>query len=331
MTTPALNIYLIPSPSGKAFVYHPDDPVFVQLRSAAERPTGYATILSTADPVTGRYKVHYPSNDTTCHVNPARLHRVYPTDEKSITATVLICGDTTNYRRLARSQVRSHHRVVEIGSSYGVCTDILAQHSSPELVLGIEISLGLVKEARKRYPHLSFECLDALHHRERVAFLAKDADIVFMDVGGNRCLDIVIQVLDFVVTCIKPRLVVVKSEELYETGIALAHTPTEPVAEDGLIRDGSSWIADLVESQAATEEVASTTTKPLNPLSYPLRLTHAGIPICRLHNYPHLTQDGVGCSKTDICRYDHVHCHRCYKVGHRAVDCGGDQRGGGTN
>lgn len=81
--------------------------VFVWLKS--DRCTGLATILQTPDGLpldgrfTGRYLVQYHvDNSLTAHVRPERLYPVY--SEQKL---VLVCYSTEDYRRLARSQVRS--------------------------------------------------------------------------------------------------------------------------------------------------------------------------------------------------------------------------------
>jgi protein-L-isoaspartate O-methyltransferase len=61
---------------------------------------------------------------------------------------VVVCYSTEEYRRLARSQVDSRDSVLEVGSSMGVCTAVLAQHSRS--VLGCDSSGDAVQQSRAR-------------------------------------------------------------------------------------------------------------------------------------------------------------------------------------
>ena len=71
-------------------------------------------------------------------------------------------GKTTDcYRRLARSQLTPHDHVLEIGSAYGKCTEIIHLHAGGR-VIGIDISAESVEASRHEYPALRFEKLDAL-------------------------------------------------------------------------------------------------------------------------------------------------------------------------
>lgn len=110
------------------------------------------------------------------------------------------------------AQVDSSDYVVEIGSSFGVCTHILAQHAGR--VLGIEVSPSLVQESRKRYPGLEFVELDVFNAMDRLAVLAEGCSTLFVDIGGNREAEALVNALPPLLRLLRPGLMVVKSREL---------------------------------------------------------------------------------------------------------------------
>ena len=69
--------------------------------------------------------------------------------------------ETDEYRRLARSQLTSHDHAIEIGSSYGKCTEIIHLHTKGR-VIGIDVSANLIEASRHEYPSVRFEKLDVL-------------------------------------------------------------------------------------------------------------------------------------------------------------------------
>jgi hypothetical protein len=87
-----------------------------------------------APPAKVRAYVVYRCCRTTFNVNVARMTRWYRAPGAR---RVLLVHSTAEYRALARSQVGHGDFVVEIGSSYGICTAILA--SQCDNVLGIEV------------------------------------------------------------------------------------------------------------------------------------------------------------------------------------------------
>ncbi|OZJ04908.1 hypothetical protein BZG36_02507 [Bifiguratus adelaidae] len=333
-------MWLHPAP----FDIHEGDDVYVWLRS--DRNTGRAKVLSgpiAPDPaalaaaqplktdgtperprgdVATRYLVRYAHDGSTCSVNEARIHRVYPRNEQP---TVIVTFDTTHYRRLARSQVYPPDSVLELGSSYGLCTTILHEHSNGQ-VIGIDNSSLLVKECQAKYPHMQFECVDVMQHGERVDALLQGRTIVFVDIGGDRCLEDVVAVLSFIMEKMKEvQLIVVKSESLVRD-----LEERDCVRPDGWIED--AWwpsihqVVKTLQGQALlgsdrpkaepwylTAKAAQFVRKPSR---YPSRVTADGQWICRVHNYTR-----AGCPKIDACAYNHSVCHHCLVDGHRALHC----------
>jgi hypothetical protein len=183
---------------------------------------------------------------------------------------VMLCFDTAKFRRSAASVKRVRHlhcdshscmpslriardhvtvedAAIEIGSSYGRCTSILAQATgSSTHVLGVETSREVVSKASETYPALHFEQMDVFKERLRLielkeqvvcgtaraatasaaasaaesAVKADDTDsreiprdlCVFVDIGGNRELETLVALIPWVQTEMRPRLLVVKSQ-----------------------------------------------------------------------------------------------------------------------
>lgn len=156
-----------------------------------------------------RIPVRYLACGSYYNVRVSRFQRVF---RQPRCRTVVLCAETKHYRRLARSQVDRSDFVIEIGSSFGVCTDVLAQHAGR--VIGIEHSAQLIEESRRRYPGLHFELLDALNGLDRLATLAAGCTTLFVDIGGNRQLETLVQLLPALIQRLAPQVTVVKSREL---------------------------------------------------------------------------------------------------------------------
>jgi len=92
------------------------------------------------------------------------------TTSTSSSLTAVVCASTEDYRRLARSQVVKADRVLEIGSSTGECTAVLAQHAGS--VVGVDNSQQLVREVG----------VDAL------AGVGWCGDLLFVLIADNSCL-----------------------------------------------------------------------------------------------------------------------------------------------
>jgi hypothetical protein len=103
-----------------------------------------------------RIKVEFENGDGTAHVRASRIQKVFITDK-----LIVVCKTTDEYRRLARSQLTPADHVIEIGSSYGKCTEIIHQHTKGR-VIGIDVSSESVAASRLDYPAIRFERFDAL-------------------------------------------------------------------------------------------------------------------------------------------------------------------------
>jgi hypothetical protein len=169
--------------------------------------------------------------------------------------------------------------------------------------------------------------------------------MVLIDIGGNRQLDSVVCMIDWVQSTFTARVIIVKSEalEMKLSKAILSSCATDnndctlpSVDDDGIISNGQSWFNSLVSSPAFDKDKGNLSrqqllSKYVHPKKAPLVLSPNGsIPICRYHNY-HLD----GCKKFNKsksatagaedgnlqCKYDHDHCHLCRKHGHFALSC----------
>ena len=174
--------------------------------------------------------------------------------------------------------------------------------------------------------------------------------MVLIDIGGNRQLESVVRMIQWVQTVFKddrPRLILVKSEALeneLSTAIQSSHTDDNNdrsipfVTEEGTVTNGQNWFNSLSASPSFAEDDEGNkilTKQQLlsrysHPKKVPLVLSPKGEPICRYHNY-----HPDGCTKFNKskststssqddglqCHYDHEHCHWCQAAGHIAVNC----------
>jgi len=182
--------------------------------------------------------------------------------------------------------------------------------------------------------------------------LAQDigANVVFVDLGGNRELSALVTFLPWVEETLAPRLCVVKSEALQAAAVAWCSGPVAAVSDDVAALGGLCRGADSLEQAGILPRPAawweslhrSSNAPPLcvpsssgsaasvlvpnwylaaagsgftrNPLRYPKRFTTSGLQICRPYNYQ-------TCLKAATCPFDHLHCHVCGESGHVARHC----------
>uniref|UniRef100_A0A6B2LGS1 CCHC-type domain-containing protein n=1 Tax=Arcella intermedia TaxID=1963864 RepID=A0A6B2LGS1_9EUKA len=210
---------------------------------------------------------------------------------------------------------------MEIGSSFGMTTQILYEKSLS--VVGIDISEELVQKTQERLPRVRFECLDAVKDTLGLMKLAKwdgvvredgvlvegeevMCNCVFVDIGGNREIEMVALLLESVTTRIKPYLIVIKSEELFQH----ARQFCESIGSVGSFADSPEWR----DSLSNMIQLKKNKLSRLHPLKQTPRSNPDGILICRYHNYQR-------CKKAELCQFDHIHCNECGKPGHTAKQC----------
>lgn len=159
--------------------------------------------------------------------------------------------------------------------------------------------------------------INALQDPQRARDLANQLgpiSLVLIDIGGNRELNGVLGMMQWVLThlagdSLSPlplRMVIIKSEQL----VRALRPRADP---SGRIPHGTDWFHQWVR----TREAAAI---PSHPLQAPLRMSplDANKSICRYHNY-----HANGClkNKTNDCPHDHEHCHWCSEPGHVARAC----------
>jgi trans-aconitate methyltransferase len=122
------------------------------------------------------------------------------------------------YRATIVSLITDEDAVLELGCAWGTTTALLAERC--RLVVGTDVSPQCIARARRSYPHVRFEVLDAfdvraalqLSERLGVAFTK-----VYVDLSGlssYRALLDVIALLTMYATVLRPDTVVAKSGSL---------------------------------------------------------------------------------------------------------------------
>ena len=204
--------------------------------------------------------------------------------EPASAATVVVTPDTDGFRRLARLQVDLRNdSIVEIGCSYGGCSALLlatgapaaaaampsdelapvmaaASSSEPTLAranyVGVDNSFECVSHCRKAMPSARFEKLDALSDAPGLAALlrAERPSLVVIDVGGNRALADVAELVERVVHELAglagPRAA--KEEEVVAVAAAAVVTAEAEAAE------AEVETAEATEAEAEAEAEADT-------------------------------------------------------------------------
>ena len=174
-------------------------------------------------------------------------------------------------------------------------------------------------------------------------------DVILIDIGGNRELKGVVNMIHWVQTAFTQqpaRVIIVKSESLVEKleqhtvkdkGNAILNINTKPqVLKDGVVENGQEWLtllhssykADTSLLTASAENTSSGQLPPKysHPLKAPLVLSPKDdqTPICRFHNYgKHGCKRINNNNEDEKCPFDHEHCHWCRNVGHVALSCSG--------
>lgn len=157
----------------------------------------------------------------------------------------------------------------------------------------------------------------------------EDADVIFVDIGGDRLADTVLLFLALLVERLASwRMIVVKSEEL-AARIDAALSEDLAMTPDGDLDGVAQWLS--TQCQAAKEAITAAgpgmqtaisgchsadSRGIVHPLKQPKRFTKEGVEICRYYNYQECLKRESG-----ECDRDHDHCHCCGELGHRAVEC----------
>ncbi len=182
----------------------------------------------------------------------------------------------------------------------GECTSFLSKHND---VIGIDISKEMITICQSKYPHLTFQALDVLI--DPLSFLSlfhsHHCSTLFVDIGGNRAGHTLVCFLEFLMSSVASKLIVVKCEELVDllgSPVQLTSDQSElqtipspsssssslPLSNGNCCVQLQNLAASLRREREA-EILRNGKKRFRHPLRYPLHLSPSGVPICRYHNY----------------------------------------------
>merc|ERR1712232_195373 len=121
---------------------------------------------------------------------------------------ILVASETTDYRKTAVVHTHGKDHFLEIGCDFGVLVDRIEAKSR----LGIDKSEESIRIAKNRYPTLDFLHGDIF---KNLKVVTSHPLVVAIDINGNRELTAVPNCLQLVLDSWSPRLVIVKSRELF--------------------------------------------------------------------------------------------------------------------
>jgi SAM-dependent methyltransferase len=229
------------------------------------------------------------------------------------TTKIIITAETNHYRNLAASHVASDDRVLEIGCSTGQASLIITKIASEWV--GLDISETMIDRCRAQKSLKKAFCVDAIKDTEKTLEIVQNnltstPTVVFVDIGGNRELEGVLQILSWVLsTFVCTKLVIVKSRAL----VSKLDSECPGSSNTGEILGATKWFQ--------SEFQILDTKLPSHPLQASLKYSPLAPekPICRYHNY-----HPDGCKRfkdNQQCELDHEHCHHCREKGHTALLC----------
>lgn len=172
----------------------------------------------------------------------------------------IVCNRTTDYQLVVRSVVIPGDTVLEIGSAYGDCLaavhSMMAHHypdAAKITLVGLDISTEATAEASRRHPHIRFASVDALTHPHTILDAARitAVDVVAVDINGTRSLADVATLIASVQTILLPRVIVVKSEEMFAMATKHLRTCAHDVCPD------SNTISVLPQNEVWCSAVAA--------------------------------------------------------------------------
>jgi len=244
---------------------------------------------------TGRCTPEDDSNDTLLSVVPTKrlipLHRTVPTAPQSI-----VCFSTTHFRSLCKYEITNRDTVMEIGASFGECTKTLSNVAKSVVALDVSKE-GCARVGSMNLKNTAVHCMNAFFEQEEITALyqTSQCNVVCLDIGGDRDLPSVVNVLAWVAATLKPDIIITKSESLHP------HITASQQAFVPLLQTQCDNWAENRPKRA--------------PLIYSPGICSPRVPICKDCNY-----SPAGCINTD-CHHDHDHCHKCLVEGHAARDC----------
>lgn len=169
------------------------------------------------DESSDRIKILYPLGST------YNLRKDYLLPILQDNHQIIVSPETDFYRRMSVVHTQKKDSFVEIGCDFGFTVGIVeCDHK-----LGIDKSTESIGIAHDNYPTCDLLQADLLEcSMEEMQAILEDKKlrpcedvegglVVAIDIGGNRELEAVVQCLDRVLNWWNPRLVIVKSRELY--------------------------------------------------------------------------------------------------------------------
>jgi len=304
----------------------PGQRVYVKLKS--DRDTGRATTVAHAGNTEQRIQVEYDTGGSYL----CRRSRL--TQQCATAQTVVVCATTDEFRALCRSQTLAGERCIDVGSSWGLSTAVLAEMVGSGNCMGIDVSEEAVAAASTAYPEIRFQVLNALENVAKFIATCQEFNATFfaVDIGGDRATEALSLILPLIEEHLQPRMIVVKARNLHRN--AEKHRKKlETLVAPGLIGnpipDCAQWW-DALEAEAhaaaAKRDSAGQSRFRFHPLYYPAKAfaavpegeTHKTMPelyVCRFHNFG-------SCMKSSAqCPHDHTRCYVCLGTGHTAQSC----------
>lgn len=122
---------------------------------------------------------------------------------------ILVASETNDYRRTATVHTLQSDSFMEIGCDFGILVDSVRCENR----IGIDKSEESIGIANERYPNRDFLLADVFE--EDFDTTAHKPTVIAIDINGNRALPAVIDCIQLAVDAWSPRLMIVKSRELY--------------------------------------------------------------------------------------------------------------------
>jgi SAM-dependent methyltransferase len=179
-----------------------DEEIFVILRS--NKRTGRGKIVDKSSDGY-KYAIAYDDGSFFSEVSVERILPVISITPPRVPC-IIVCGETQDFRYLARTQLRSDASgvIIELGCSTGACTKILLdQMEAGCCVFGVDVSKSIIQDCAANNAEAFESGRLALHHcdvlstqRSLSDFLPSGSKIAFVDINGDRPGR---EVMDFVI------------------------------------------------------------------------------------------------------------------------------------
>jgi len=163
-----------------------------------------ARVVSPCEDDEKRVLVRYPKGST----YRVRRSNLMPVLEHQ-SRLILVTSETNDYRRMATVHTRVEDHFLEIGCDFGILVDSVDSKTR----LGVDKSEDSIRIARERYPTRNFLLGDVFEDELDISL--GSPSVVAIDINGNRMLPAVLDCIQLALDNWSPRLIIVKSRELY--------------------------------------------------------------------------------------------------------------------